>query len=87
MPPVLDAANAARDATKGILATCSNPATIDRRKDRGAPPANYSTAKYQIPTFDNHCIVPMPAEASVTTRVKADTRTLTERTQVVPSVV
>ena len=38
MPPVLDAANAARDATKGILATCSNPATIDRRKDRGGAP-------------------------------------------------
>ena len=53
MRPVLNAANAARDATKGILATCSNPATIDRRKDRGAPPANYSTEKYQRPAFDN----------------------------------
>ena len=35
---VRNEADVARDATKGVLATCSNPATTDRRKDRGGAP-------------------------------------------------
>ena len=69
MRPVLNEANAARDATKGVLATCSNPATTDRRKDRGARPANYSIVKYHRPTYDNHYIVPVLADVSVTTTI------------------
>ena len=35
---VRNEADAARDATKGVLATCSNPATTDLKKDRGGAP-------------------------------------------------